>query len=110
MAEREPFRDMIARVAREQGAFIAMVKAEVSRSGAFIRPLREGRESLKRTGSYRGFATITRSTREGVAWQVTFWEGDPRGADAVPTGHLDVTGGVEDAAMHVIGMVERSPG
>jgi len=103
-ADRETFAEQIARMRRERDAFSERVRDEVERTGAFIAPVGDERASLRRTGSYRGWVSITRSTRPGIAWQVTFWEGDPRGPDATPTGHLDVSGDLADAAREIIGL------
>jgi hypothetical protein len=102
---REPLAVFAARLRHERDAFAEHVRSEVARTGAFASPMRDESMSLRRTGSYRGWVSITRSTRPGIVWQVTFWEGDPTGPDAVPTGHLDVTGGLEDAAKEVRSLV-----
>jgi hypothetical protein len=103
--DREAFQGHLAGLRRRRDEFRERVRAEIETAGAFSAPMRDERESLRRAGSYRGWVTITRSTRPGIAWQVTFWEGDPAGADAIPTGHLDVSGTLDDAADHARGLV-----
>lgn len=105
--DRAKFEEHLAGLRRKRDEFTERVREEVARTGAFVAPMRDERASLRRTGSYRGWVTITRSTRPGIAWQVTFWEGDPSGPNAVPTGHMDVSGSLDDAAMEIVGMVSR---
>lgn len=64
----------------------------------YLRPMR---------GAPGRYVSLTRSTRPGIAWQITYWDGDPQSAGAEPSGHIDVTGSVEDAAKEMIGMVDR---
>ena len=103
--EREPFRDFVERLRREREALRDEVRDEIKRTGAYIKQTSERDE---RNGYPGGWITITRSTREGVDWQVTFWEGNPNGASAIPSGHLDIVGSIENAIKEVpVGAIKR---
>jgi hypothetical protein len=97
-ADRETFAEQIARMRREREAHIERVRAEVERTGAYVVQVTDANPVTDYPG---GWQTITRSTRPGIAWQVTSWQGDPRGPDAIPTGHIDIVGSIEDAAKEV---------
>ena len=96
--ERESFSEQIARMRREREAHIERVREEVERTGAYIVQVTDANLVTDYPG---GWQTITRSTRPGVTWQVTYWQGDPRGPNAIPTGHIDITGSLTDAAKEV---------
>jgi hypothetical protein len=98
-ARRETFPEQMARMRAERDAFVAKVERAVTVEGGFVAQHRGGTDL---------WVTLTRSTRPGVAWQVTFWDGHPAGARPVPTGHIDVTGGLADAARELIGLVVRA--
>lgn len=122
----ETFEEEIERLDRERSDFTAKVKKSFSAHRVFLAPMswkRKGPRSREpgmnpdweggasgaprpAPGDY-GWITITRSTRAGVAFQVTFWDGDPRGASAVPTGHTDISGSLESAAKEITYMADR---
>ncbi len=91
------FRAFIEQKRAERAAFVAMVEREVAASGAFVRPMRHVADS---------YVSLTRSTREGIDWQITMWDGDPRGATGVPTGHRDVVGPLATAAGELTALVD----
>jgi hypothetical protein len=97
-ADRETFAEQIARMRREREAHIERVREEVERTGAYVVQVTDANLATDYPG---GWQTITRSTRSGVTWQVTYWQGDPRGSNAIPTGHIDIVGSIEDAAKEV---------
>lgn len=101
----EPFRDFVKRMVRERDALREEVREEIRRTGSYIK---QTTDPVASTGYRGGWMTITRSTRSGVDWQVTYWEGNPEGHDAIPTGHLDIVGPLEDAAKEIpVGAIKR---
>lgn len=93
--EREEFRKYIERARGEREAFVAEVERAVRAEGGYAAPMRRG----------SGWVTITPSTRPGIRWQVTFWDGDPLHGAPQPTGHIDVTGDLAEAAREIRGLV-----
>jgi hypothetical protein len=92
------FEEHLAELRARKARLVERVIADVRRSGGFAAPMR-------RTDG-RVWVTLTRSTRPGIDWQITYWEGEPDGPDAVPTGHRDVTGDLPTAAAELYGLVE----
>jgi hypothetical protein len=90
-------RARIAELRAKRDSFVRAVEHEVAERGGYVRPMRGG-------GPDR-WVSLTPSTRSGVDWQVTYWEGNPNDPGAEPTGHIDVRGSVADAAKEMIGMV-----
>jgi len=105
MPREETFEEEIARLDRERSDFITKVKTTFAAHRVFLAPIKYGTKAA--AGEY-GWITITRSTRPGVNFQLTYWEGDPRGSSAVPTGHMDITGSIEKAAEEAMFLAERS--
>ena len=93
-----PLPELMARLRADRAKLLTEVTLAVARDGGYRARLRRGENR---------WLTLTRSTRPGVTWQVTFWEGDPEGPEAQPTGHLDITGGLEEATREMIGVVLR---
>lgn len=95
----ESARQYIERLRADRIAFIAEVEDEVRRTGMYLRPMR---------ASPGRWVSLTRSTRPGIDWQVTWWDGKPdTDPQAQPSGHIDVRGTVADAVTDLAGSVER---
>ena len=96
LGAQEPLRDFMARIRLHRSAAHEKVRAQLASKGSFVVML------IPPSANYHGlWKTITRSTRPGVNWQVTSWAGDPHGAGANPIGHVDITGGAEEAAREI---------
>jgi hypothetical protein len=110
---RETFEEELERLERVRSDFTAKVKKTFAEHRVFLAPVSWKRKDGGASGSAAGapgdygWITITRSTRPGVAFQITFWEGDPRGSAAVPTGHTDISGNLESAAKEITYMADR---
>lgn len=70
---KRPFAEVVLEMRRRRERIVAHVHEVVAREGGFKAKRKRG-----------GFVTITRSTRPGVAFQLTFWDDE-----VTPTGHLD---------------------
>lgn len=107
---RETFEEELERLERVRSDFTAKVKKTFAAHRVFLAPMSwkiKDSHAPKSVPGDSGWITITRSTRPGVAFQITFWEGDPRGASAVPTGHTDISGSIESAAKEITYMADR---
>jgi hypothetical protein len=81
-----PLLTLVARARASRAALLADLHATA------------GRGLLYRRETPTGAVTVTRSTRPGVAWQVTAWD-----RDGAPTGHVDA-GSLDAACTVVAGM------
>lgn len=80
-------KDFIEEFRARRAAFVARVTDDMATRGMF-------RAALRRDGEH---VTLTRSTRPGVALQVTHWVG------GVPVGHVDVQS-LDAAVRDIIGL------
>ena len=95
-SEEPDFKAYIQKLRDRRAAFTARVAESVRKTGGFV---------MQAHRVPNLYVSITKSTRRGVAWQVTFWTGNPEEVGSVPTGHLDVST-LEEAAKETQGYSE----
>lgn len=86
----KPFTEIVREMRARREKLDRLVRWAMDREKIFKAELR---------GS-RGFLTLTRSTRPGVQYQLTYWD-----HDQTPTGHLDEQS-IEDAVRDISGAIE----
>jgi len=90
LLNKKPFSDVVREMRERRQRLEDRVKDSMAKTGGFKATLRRG----------AGFLTLTKSTRPGVAYQLTYWADEN-----TPTGHIDEPS-IEDAVRDLSGAIE----